>query len=191
MQIGHSLEIMPSEPGRPVYIDEVALDFPKLKFVASHTGWPWCEELVAMAWKHENVYIDISAHRPRYLDPSLVIFMNTRGRDNVLFGTNGLGLKDMKEENPKKYKKELAKWERMDKPVQAMQQKMGLQRMKPMLFTCIPYMIIFPIIAGFFRGTTGNAPVALPPMNPFDIPLLGGMMHASTELIPVSYGWIN
>jgi uncharacterized membrane protein (DUF106 family) len=100
-------------------------------------------------------------------------------------------IEDLKEENPKKYKKELAKWERMDKPIQAMQQKMGLQRMKPMLFTCIPYMIIFPIIAGFFRSATGNSPVAIPPMNPWDIPLLGGMMHASTELIPIQAGLIN
>lgn len=92
MQIGHSLEKMPSEAGRPIYIDEVALDFPDLRFIASHTGWPWCEELIAMAWKHENVYIDISAHMPQYLDRSLVAFMDTRGRDKVLFGTNGFGM---------------------------------------------------------------------------------------------------
>ena len=98
MQIGHSLELMPSEPGRPIYIDEVALDFPKLRFIASHTGWPWCEELIAMGWKHENVYIDISAHMPKYLDASLVKFMNTRGRDKVLFGTNGITMKDYKEQ---------------------------------------------------------------------------------------------
>ncbi len=92
MQIGHSLEKMPSEGGRPIYIDEVALDFPNLRFIASHTGWPWCEELIAMAWKHENVYIDISAHMPQYLDRSLVAFMDARGRDKVLFGTNGFGM---------------------------------------------------------------------------------------------------
>lgn len=98
MQIGHSLELMPSEAGRPIYIDKVALDFPELTFVASHTGWPWCEELVAMASKHSNVYMDISAHLPRYLDPSVVQFMNTRGQDKVLFGTNGFGLKRCKQQ---------------------------------------------------------------------------------------------
>ena len=92
MQIGHSLEKMPSEGGRPIYIDEVALDFPSLRFIASHTGWPWCEELIAMAWKHENVYVDISAHMPQYLDSKLVEFMDARGRDKVLFGTNGFGM---------------------------------------------------------------------------------------------------
>jgi predicted TIM-barrel fold metal-dependent hydrolase len=98
MQIGHSLEVMPSEAGRPFYIDEVALDFPELKFIASHTGWPWCEELIALAWKHQNVYIDISAHLPRYLDHSLINFMESRGQDKILFGTNGFGMKRCKEE---------------------------------------------------------------------------------------------
>ena len=98
MQIGHSLELMPGEAGRPIYIDKVALDLPDLTFIASHTGWPWCEELIAMASKHRNVYIDISAHLPRYLDPSLVQFMDTRGQDKVLFGTNSFGLKRCKQQ---------------------------------------------------------------------------------------------
>lgn len=98
MQTGHSLEVMPSDPGRPIYIDEPALDFPNLNFVLSHTGWPWCEELVAMAWKHPNVYADISAHMPKYLDQSLVRNMDSRMQDKVLFGTNGLGLKLCKEQ---------------------------------------------------------------------------------------------
>ncbi|MBW1998409.1 MAG: amidohydrolase [Deltaproteobacteria bacterium] len=98
MQIGHSLELMPSEGGRPIYIDKVALDFPELKFIASHTGWPWCEELIAMVSKHPNVYMDISAHLPKYLDPSVVKFMDTRGRNKVLFGTNAFGLKRCKEQ---------------------------------------------------------------------------------------------
>ena len=98
MQTGHSLELMPSEAGRPIYIDKPALDFPELTFIASHTGWPWCEELIAMATKHPNVYIDISAHLPRYLDRSLVQFMDTRGQDKVLFGTNAFGLKRCKQQ---------------------------------------------------------------------------------------------
>jgi predicted TIM-barrel fold metal-dependent hydrolase len=92
VQMGHSLELMPSEAGRPIYIDKVALDFPELNFIASHVGWPWCEELIAMASKHPNVYMDISAHLPKYLEPSVVQFMDTRGCDKVLFGTNAFGL---------------------------------------------------------------------------------------------------
>lgn len=101
MQIGHSLELMPSECGRPIYIDQPALDFMDLKFVASHTGWPWREELIAMAFKHPNVYADTSAWDPRHWDASWVNFVNTYGNDKVLYGTNaapgGAGLKRFKE----------------------------------------------------------------------------------------------
>jgi uncharacterized protein len=89
LQTGHALELQPSEVGRPIYLDEVALDFRDLVIVGSHTGWPWCEELIALAWKHENVYLDVSAHLPKYLDKSVVQFMDSRGRDKVMFGSNG------------------------------------------------------------------------------------------------------
>jgi len=98
IQLGHSLEVLPSDPGRPIYLDQVALDFPELTLIGSHTGWPWCEELIALAWKHPNVYLDVSAHLPKYLDKSIVNFMDTRGRAKVLFGTNGLGLRRCKEQ---------------------------------------------------------------------------------------------
>jgi len=99
MQVGHSAEPLPSWVGRPIEIDEVALDFPNLKINLSHTGYPWIEEWCDMVWKHPNVYGDISAYMPRSLDPSLVRFMDSvRGRDKIMFGTNGLGLKVTKEQ---------------------------------------------------------------------------------------------
>jgi predicted TIM-barrel fold metal-dependent hydrolase len=88
MQVGHSAERMPSAMGRPYLIDDIALDFPELTIVGAHTGWPWVEELIALAWKHRNVYIGTSAHHPKYWDPSLVRFANSRGRGKVLFGTD-------------------------------------------------------------------------------------------------------
>jgi predicted TIM-barrel fold metal-dependent hydrolase len=88
MQVGHSAERMPSALGQPVLIDDIALDFPELNIVGAHTGWPWIEELIAAAWKHRNVYIGTSAHHPRYWDPSMVRFLQTRGRGKVLFGTD-------------------------------------------------------------------------------------------------------
>lgn len=88
MQVGHSAESMPSSTSRPILIDDFALDFPELRIVGTHTGWPWVEELIAMAWKHPNVYISTTAHLPRYWDPSLVRFINTRGRDKVIWGTD-------------------------------------------------------------------------------------------------------
>lgn len=88
IQMGHSAEFMPSDVGRPIYLDDIALYFPDLKIVAGHTGWPWCEELIAMAWKHPNVFISTSAHLPKYWDKSLVQFLNSRGQGKVMFATD-------------------------------------------------------------------------------------------------------
>ena len=88
MQVGHSAERMPSSMGRPILIDDIALDFPDLTIVGAHTGWPWVEELIALAWKHRNVYIGTSAHHPKYWDPSLVRFAGSRGKGKVMFGSD-------------------------------------------------------------------------------------------------------
>jgi predicted TIM-barrel fold metal-dependent hydrolase len=66
----------------------VALTFPELKIVGGHIGYPWTDEMIALAWKHEHVYIDTSAYLPRYYPPQLLHFMNTYGQDKVLFGSN-------------------------------------------------------------------------------------------------------
>lgn len=88
-QAGHTGPLRPSEPGRPIpYLDEVALTFPELTIVAGHVGYPWTDELIGLAWKHANVYIDTSAHLPRYYPPAIIHFMNTYGRDKVLWATN-------------------------------------------------------------------------------------------------------
>jgi predicted TIM-barrel fold metal-dependent hydrolase len=79
---------MPSEVGRPIYLDQVALDFPELKIVAGHIGYPWTDEAIAVATKHENVYIDTSAYTTRRYPQALVEFMRGHGRNKVLFGTN-------------------------------------------------------------------------------------------------------
>ena len=88
-QVGHTGPLMPSETGRPVpYLDEVALIFPELKIVAGHIGHPWTDEMIGVAWKHENVYIDTSAYLPRYYPLQLLQYMKTYGQDKVMFGTN-------------------------------------------------------------------------------------------------------
>ncbi len=94
LQVGHVLEGMPSEPGRPINLDKVACDFPTLKIIGAHTGWPWVDELISLCYKWENVWFGIDAWMPKYLNPATVQFMNSRmGRDRVLWGTNGLAWK--------------------------------------------------------------------------------------------------
>ena len=89
-QVGHTGPLRPSETGRPIpYIDQVALDFPELVIVCGHIGYPWTEEMVAVARKHENVHIDTSAYTTKRLPPELVAYMKSRGgRRKVMFGTN-------------------------------------------------------------------------------------------------------
>lgn len=87
-QIGHTGPLMPSEVGRPIYLDQVALDFPELKIVAGHIGYPWTEEAIAVATKHEQVYIDTSAYTVKRYPAELVEFMKGRGKEKVMFGTN-------------------------------------------------------------------------------------------------------
>ena len=83
--------------GRPLYVDEVACDFPDLTIVANHGGWPWVNELVAVAWKHPNVYIEIGAVAPKYIGTpgtgweTLMHYGNTSLlSDRVLFATDNM-----------------------------------------------------------------------------------------------------
>lgn len=89
LQVGHTGPLCPSEPGRPIpYIDEVALEFPELKIVGGHIGYPWTVEMIAVATKHENVYIDTSAYTARRYPAELVSYMKKNGSKKVMFGTN-------------------------------------------------------------------------------------------------------
>lgn len=87
-QIGHTGPLMPSEVGRPIYLDQVALDFPELVIIGGHIGYPWTDEAIAVATKHENVYIDTSAYTIKRYPPVLIDYMKNHGAKKVLFGTN-------------------------------------------------------------------------------------------------------
>jgi predicted TIM-barrel fold metal-dependent hydrolase len=44
----------------PLLLDDVCLDFPDLKIIAYHMGWPYHEELMGLAGKHQNLYLSLS-----------------------------------------------------------------------------------------------------------------------------------
>ena len=92
MQVGQSLIYSKDNRcrsvGRPIYLDDVACDLPELKLIGSHVGIPWHEEMIAMSWKHENVYISTDAHSTKYWPDSVVKYINSYGQDKVLFGTD-------------------------------------------------------------------------------------------------------
>ncbi|TXH54661.1 MAG: amidohydrolase [Burkholderiaceae bacterium] len=87
-QIGHTGPLMPSEVGRPIYLDQVAIDFPEPTLVGGHIGYPWTDEAIAVATKHERVYIDTSAYTVQRYPAQLVEFLRGHGRHKVLFGSN-------------------------------------------------------------------------------------------------------
>ena len=94
MQTGHVLEAMPSEHGRPMQLDRIACDFPNLTIVGTHTGWPWVNEMIAVATKWPNVFMNVSAWMPKYFDPALLRFVKGRtGSAKTIWGTNGLDWK--------------------------------------------------------------------------------------------------
>ena len=89
LQVGHTGPLCPSEPGRPIpYADHVALEFPELRIVGGHIGYPWTAEMISLATKYPNVYIDTSAYKVRRYPPELVAYLCSHGRKKVLFGSN-------------------------------------------------------------------------------------------------------
>ncbi|MDL2314017.1 amidohydrolase family protein [Desulfovibrio sp. OttesenSCG-928-C14] len=72
----------------PLLIDEVAADFPKLKILCSHGGFPWTQQMVTIAWRHENVYFEPSVYfgLPGVVD-ILVEAANSIIGDRLCFGS--------------------------------------------------------------------------------------------------------
>ncbi len=92
LQVGQSMIYAPEHRtrsvGQPIALDGVACDFPELKLIGIHIGIPWHDEMIAMAWKHPNIFIGSDAHSPRYWPESFVRFLNSWGQDKVIFGTD-------------------------------------------------------------------------------------------------------
>jgi predicted TIM-barrel fold metal-dependent hydrolase len=77
-----------SSVGRPITLDQVACDFPELKLIGMHIGFPWTDEMISVAYKHANVYIGSDAYAPKHWQPQFVRFIDSWGADKVMFGTD-------------------------------------------------------------------------------------------------------
>jgi len=54
--------------GDPMYVDDVAVDFPRLKILLAHGGRPlWMDTAFFLVRRHRNVYLDISGIPPKTL----------------------------------------------------------------------------------------------------------------------------
>jgi predicted TIM-barrel fold metal-dependent hydrolase len=92
MQVGRCQRYAHERPmrnvGFPAAVDRIACDFPDLKLIGIHVGWPWTEEMISVSDKHENVFIGIDAYAPKYLGDSLTNYINSWGMKKVIFGTD-------------------------------------------------------------------------------------------------------
>lgn len=85
---------LPMDIGRPINVDDVAMDFPEMRIVAGLAGWPWVPEIIGLARRHQNLYISTAAHRPKYFATSgsgfemLMQFGNTLLQDRVVFASS-------------------------------------------------------------------------------------------------------
>ena len=73
---------------RPIYLDDIAVDFPELKIIIAHFGWPWLEETLAIVQRHPNVYFNLAGWPPRYFPPQLIGYLNGPAQDKALFGSD-------------------------------------------------------------------------------------------------------
>ena len=80
--------------GHPKHLEKIMINYPDLKVIAGHGGWPWIIELIALARKYPNLYIDTSTHRPSHFsrpgtrcDP-LISYVNNLVLNLILFGSS-------------------------------------------------------------------------------------------------------
>ena len=72
----------------PIYLDDVAVDFPDMPIILAHPSFPWQEEALSVATHKPQVYIDLSGWSPKYFPAILIQYANTLLKDKVLFGTD-------------------------------------------------------------------------------------------------------
>lgn len=80
----------PRRPGwvqNPMHFDEVAFHFPELRLIMSHCGQPWTDEAISVMAHWDNVFMSTTSVAPRYWPDALVQFINTRGREKMMYGT--------------------------------------------------------------------------------------------------------
>jgi predicted TIM-barrel fold metal-dependent hydrolase len=86
-----------SKHASPIQLDDIARDFPELKIVAFHMGYPHCDDLNMVAMGHPNVYLSLSLllpwalGAPRKFGKILGEALRFAGPDRVVWGTDSPG----------------------------------------------------------------------------------------------------
>ena len=74
--------------GNPMYIDDVAVDFPEMPIILAHPSFPWQDEAISICLHKPTVYIDLSGWSPKYFPANLIQYANTLLKHKVLFGSD-------------------------------------------------------------------------------------------------------
>ena len=74
--------------GRPIHLDTLARDFPRMKIIAAHPGWPWQEELLGVVTHKKNIVVDTSGYLAEQLPELFRRAITGRLQDKALFGTD-------------------------------------------------------------------------------------------------------
>ena len=72
----------------PMYLDDVAVDFPDMPIIMAHPSFPWQDEALSVCLHKPQVYIDLSGWSPKYFPPQLVQYANTILKHKILFGSD-------------------------------------------------------------------------------------------------------
>jgi predicted TIM-barrel fold metal-dependent hydrolase len=72
----------------PIYLDDVAADFPDMTVIIAHPSWPWQDEALSVCLHKPNVYIDLSGWSPKYFPAELVNRANGQLKHKMLFGSD-------------------------------------------------------------------------------------------------------
>jgi hypothetical protein len=72
----------------PLHVDEVAVDFPRVKFLICHLGNPWFRDCMEVVYKNDNVYTDISGLTLGHFDDRFEAYMRQQLKEMILWGVN-------------------------------------------------------------------------------------------------------
>ncbi len=81
----------------PVYIDDIATNFPDLKIIMCHGGYPWIEEFMVVAYSNPNIWVDLTFldyientfKKPGLAESTIKRLVDLIGAEKLLWGTEG------------------------------------------------------------------------------------------------------
>ena len=85
---GHNQSGGRMQYGDPTHLDEVALDFPNLRLILAHFGFPWVNQAISVTWIRRNCYLELSGWSPKYIPDTVWKYAKGIFPDRVLFGTD-------------------------------------------------------------------------------------------------------